>query len=256
MAGGQEFKQGMNKAVQGRGASGPQHQESDNYKTQGSHLIGGGAWDRQVQRESQSFNNAAVSGSRNADNIAAYANASKQATSSNGNFSQDQYNKWTNSAREQSNTSKQQEANSNFSGNRITNNVDYSNTKRKENIANNEGFAMGMTQDYMNMAKDSREQNTAQAQKFANTTTQKYLDMNKENQVVDLGKLDQLVRSAAGRDEAKSKAQGLYTYGDMYSYSKKELPQWSAPPESKPVKGPDFDKMYDKVTGDINSITI
>ena len=37
----------------------------------GPSLIGGGAWDTQVQRESQQFNNAAVSGSRGAENIAA-----------------------------------------------------------------------------------------------------------------------------------------------------------------------------------------
>ena len=251
MAGGQGFQQGMNRA-----AAGPQHQEKDNYKAQGSHLIGGGAWDRQVARESQTYNNAAVSGSRNAENIAAYANASKQATASNGNFSADQYNKWTNSARDQSNTSKQQEAASNFSGNRVTNNVNYSNAKRNQNLASNEGVSMNVTQNFVNNAKNSREQNTQMATQFANNTTQKYLAMNKGNQAADIGKLDQAVRSSSMRDQAKSQIQGLNTYGDMYRYGRESLPQWNSSQAGKPVQTPDFSKMYKNISGDIKDIKI
>jgi hypothetical protein len=81
MAGGNEFQQKMKQASEGPGGQ--------SHKTSAPTLIGADAWDRQVSRESQQFNNDAVSGSRNADNIAAYAAASKSGTASNGNFSID-----------------------------------------------------------------------------------------------------------------------------------------------------------------------
>ena len=249
MAGGEGFKQGMKRASRPRG-------ESDNYKTQGSHLIGGGAWDRQVQRESQSFNNAAVSGSRNADNIAAYANASKQATAGNNTFSQDTAKGWASTARNESNTNKQQEADSNFSGQRIQDNVNFANANRENNEKQNEGFAMGITKDYMQNAKDSREDNTAKATEFADRTVDKYIQKNKDTQAIDVNALDQAVRGASMKDEAKSQVFSNNTFGDMYSYSKKKLPVWNASKPAKPVEQPDFNAMYGKTTKDIKDISI
>ena len=76
MAGGQEFKQGMQKASRPRGGSGNEPS-----------LIGAGAWDRQVGRESAQKDNAAIQGSTGASNLADYINVSKSATQGNNDFS-------------------------------------------------------------------------------------------------------------------------------------------------------------------------
>ena len=250
MAGGEGFKQGMKRASKPRG------QESDNYKTQGAHLIGGGAWDRQVQRESSSFDNAAVAGSRNAENIAAYANASKQATAANGSFSQDTAKGWNSTSRNESNTNKQQEADSNFSGQRIQNNVNYANANRKNNINNNEGFSMGVTNDFVNNAKEHREENTELATQFADRTVDKYIQKNKDTQAINVGALDKAVRGAPINDAAQAQVFSKNTFGDMYSYSRKKLPKWTPASKPKPVEQPDFNAMYGQATKDIKDIDI
>ena len=246
MAGDNEFQTKMKQA-----ASGPGGQE---HKTKPATLFGADAYDRQVQRESQQFNNAAVSGSRNAENIAAYANASKQATASNGNFSIDAANKYTNNARQQSNTNKQQDAG--FSDNRINNNVDYANRQQDRNLAKNEGFAMKTTNNFINNAKDHREDNTAKATQFANNTVQKYMSMNKGNQAINVGGLDQQIRKAPIVDRAYSTVQGVNTYGDMYRYGREQLPGFEKPDPAKEVERPDFEKMYNSVTDDMRNIKV
>ena len=246
MAGDNEFQSKMKQA-----ASGPGGQE---HKTKPATLFGADAYDRQVERESQSFNNAAVSGSRNAENIQAYAEASKKATQSNGNFSIDSANKYVNNARSQGNTNKQE--NKGFSDNRINNNVNYANAQQDRNLAKNEGFAMNTTNNFVNNAKGHREDNTAKATQFANNTVQKYMSMNKGNQVTNVAKLDQGIRQAPMYDKAKSEVQGMKTYGDMYRYGREGLPNFSPGGDAKPVETPDFRGIYNDTRDDINSIKI
>ena len=246
MAGGNEFQQKMKSA-----ASGPGGQE---HKTKPASLIGGGAYDTQVQRESQQFNNAAVSGSRGAENIAAYANVSKSATQSNGDFSINNANKYVNNSRDQSNTNKQQ--NAGFSDKRVTNNVNYANRQMDNNMARNEGFAMTTTNNFVNNSKNHREDNTAKATQFANQTVDKYVAKNKDNQSVNVEKLDQGVRSQPIVDKAYSTVQGLNTYGDMYSYGRNELPAWKQGEPMKGVEQPDFKGMYDQTKKDLDEYKI
>ena len=246
MAGGNEFQSKMQQAAKGPG--GQEH------KTKPASLFGADAYDRQVQRESQSFNNAAISGSRNAENIQAYANASKQATAANGNFSVDTGNKWSNAGREQKKINKEDQKG--FSDNRITNNVNYANSQRGNNIKNNEGFAMGITNDYINNAKEHREDNTRKAADFATRTVNKYINMNKGIQPTNVAALDQQVRKAPIVDKAKSEVQGLKTYGDMYRYGREGLPTFNMPNPMKEVEKPDLDKIGDKYSDKIEDMKI
>jgi hypothetical protein len=246
MAGDNQFQSEMKKA-----ASGPGGQE---HKTKPASLIGGGAWDTQVQRESQQFNNAAVSGSRGAENIAAYANVSKSATQGNGSFSIDNANKYVNNSRDQSNTNKAQ--NAGFSDKRVSNNVGFANKQRANNMAENEGFAMNTTNNFVNNAKNHREDNTAKAQNFANQTVDKYMAKNKANQSVNVEALDKQVRQTPIVDNAYSTVQGNNTFGDMYSYGRKELPSWSMPDPMKGVESPDFGGIYDKTKKDLDEYKV
>ena len=246
MAGDNQFQSKMKQAAKGPG--GQEH------KTKPASLIGADAYDRQVNRESQSFNNSAISGSRNAENIQAYANASKQATASNGDFSINAGNKWASAARDQKNRNKEDQKG--FSDNRITNNVNYANAQQDRNLSKNEGFAMRTTNNFINNAKAHREDNTSKAQQFANNTVSKYMDMNKNNQSINVAKLDQAIRQAPMYDKARSDLQGLNTYGDMYSYGRKELPNFTPGGDAKPVETPDFRGIYNDTRDDINSTKI
>tara|TARA_R110002012_G_scaffold3466_1_gene16082 strand:+ start:245 stop:985 length:741 start_codon:yes stop_codon:yes gene_type:complete len=241
MAGSQGFKQGMQNASKPRGgrAGGPQ-------------LIGADAWDRQVGRESAQKDNAAVQGSTGASNLADYINVSKSATQGNQDFSIDSANKYVDSSRAQSEISK--ENNAGFSQQRVEGNVDYANVQMDNNMRRNEGFAMGTTKNFMNNAKESREDNTAKATAFADQTVDKYIAKNKANQAINVGALDQQVRSAPITDNAYGTLQGKNTYGDMYSYSRKELPSWK---QGSPMKGqemPDFNEMYDRTKKDLDKV--
>ena len=187
MAGGNDFQQKMKQAANGPGGQ--------SHKTSAPSLIGADAWDRQVGRESAQFNNAAVSGSRGAENIAAYANVSKSATAANGNFSINQGNKWVNSSRDQSNVNKEQ--NAGFSDQRRDNSVNYANQQQDKNIKKSEGFAMGVTNQFINNAKDHREDNTAKATSFADRTVDKYIQKNKDTQAINVAALDQSGASSA-----------------------------------------------------------
>jgi len=246
MAGGNQFQKDMQSAAKGPG--GQEH------KTKPASLIGGGAWDTQVKRESQQFDNAAVSGSRGAENIAAYANVSKSATQANGNFSIDNANKYVNNSRDQSKINKAD--NAGFSDKRREENVNFANKQMDNNMERNEGFAMGTTNNFINNAKEHREENTELATAFADRTVDKYIQKNKDTQAINVGQMDQVVRSAPINDRAYGTIQGKHTFGDMYSYSRKELPAWQRGESMKGVESPDFKGMYNQTKKDLDDYKV
>ena len=217
-------------------------------------MIGAGAWDRQVDRESAQKNNAAIQGSTGASNLADYINVSKSATQANGNFSIDNANKYVNSSRDQSKINKKD--NEGFSDKRREDNVNFANKQMDNNMARNEGFAMGTTKNFMNNAKESREDNTAKATAFADRTVDKYLQKNKDNQAINVGKMDETVRKAPMIDQAYGKLEGKNTFGDMYAYSRKELPAWQRGESMKGVETPDFQGMYNQTKKDLDEYKV
>ena len=245
MAGSPEFKLGM------QNASKPKNQESDNYKTQGSHLIGGGAYDRQVQRDS---GGSGGGGGGGGNSIQDYINLSKSATQGNQDFSVNSANKFTNNTRDQSNVNKEQ--NKGFSDNRINNNSNFANSQQDKAFSKNEGFAMNTTNNFVNNAKEHREDNTAKATQFADQTTDKYLEKNKQWQTTDVAALDRNIRQAPMVDKANSQVQANNTYGDMYSYGRNNLPNYSQPNKPSKIEQPDFAGMSDKYIDKIDNYKI
>ena len=226
MAGSQEFQQGVKKASQPMG--GREHINSSPQLFGSTGLKGAGAWDTQMQRESQAQASSAATGSYGAKNLANYINVSKTATQGNQDFSINTGNKYVNNA----------------------------NTHRQTNIENNKGFAMDTTKQFVNYADQMRDSNSAKSKQFAQSTVQSYIDMNKANQSTNVAALDKHIRSQPIVDNAYGTMQGLNTYGDMYRYGREELPDWKKPEPQKPVKQPDFQGMYDQSRKDINNIKI
>ena len=247
MAGGQDFQQGMKNASKPGGGGG-------GGRAGGPQLIGAGAWDRQVERESAQKDNAAVQGSTGAANLADYINVSKSATQGNGDFSIDNANKYVDNSRDQSKTNKAD--NAGFSDKRREDNVDFANKQMDNNMKRNEGFAMGTTNNFINNAKDHREDNTAKATAFADRTVDKYIQKNKDTQAINVGEFDKQVRQAPIVDNAYGTLQGNKTFGDMYSYSKKELPAWQRGESMKGTESPDFQGMYDQTKDDLDKYKV
>jgi len=57
-------------------------------------------------------------------------------------------------------------------------------------------------------------------------------------------------------DEAKSKLEGLKTFGDMYRYGRESLPDFKTPAPMEAVETPDFEGMYKRTKDDIDDIDI
>jgi len=246
MAGGNQFQKDMQSAAKGPG--GQEH------KTKPASLFGADSWDRQVGRETAQKDNAAIQGSNSASNLADYINVSKSATQGNNDFSIDNANKYVNNSRDQSKTNKAD--NAGFSNQRREENVNFANKQMDNNMARNDGFAMGTTKNFMNNAKESREDNSAKATEFADRTVNKYMQKNKDNQAINVGAMDQQVRQAPIVDQAYGTLQGKNTYGDMYSYGRKELPAWQRGESMKGVESPDFKGMYDQTKKDLDDYKI
>ena len=216
-----------------------------------STMFGADAWAQQADREKLTFKPQDVGGNTGStmNSIIEYGTASNSANQASSGFGSAKTNEYTNDARAQSEVSK--EANKGFSDNRITNNTNFANAAAGRAAERNKGFTMPVINNMTNNAKAHREDNTAKATQFANQSVSKYLKMNKANQSVDIGALDQTIRKAPIINQSQQQVQGGYTYGDMYSYGKNNLPNYSMPENPSKIEGPDFDSMYDKVTGDI-----
>jgi len=241
MAGSQGFQKGMQKASKPRGAG-------------NDGLFGAGMWDKQVGREGDVENNSAVTGETGASNLANYIDVSKSATQGNNDFSIDNANKYVNNSRYQSEVNKVN--NAGFSGNRMTNNVNFGNDQMDNNMARNEGFAMKTTNNFVNNVKNHREDNTAKATQFANSAVDKYLAKNKGTQSTNVNSLDTTVRSAPINDQAYSTVQSNNTYGDMYSYSRKEMPAWQQATPMKGTETPDFQGLYNQTKDDLDKYKV
>lgn len=84
----------------------------------------------------------------------------------------------------------------------------------------------------------------------------KYIRLGQASQSVDISALDQRIHQRPLYHEAKSKLEGLKTYGDSARWSKENMSKFQRPEPMKAVESPDFDKMYDRSRDDLNSLTL
>ena len=84
----------------------------------------------------------------------------------------------------------------------------------------------------------------------------KYIQNAAKTNPINIEALDKSIRQRPLYHEAKSKLEGLKTFGDTARWSREALPDFKMPTPMEGVKAPDFDKMYDKSRDDIDSIDI
>lgn len=76
------------------------------------------------------------------------------------------------------------------------------------------------------------------------------------SQTFDIEALDRNIRQRPLYHEAKSKLEGLKTYGDSARWSREMLPDFKMPEPMEAVEKPDFDKIYDRTKDDLDSLKI
>ena len=73
---------------------------------------------------------------------------------------------------------------------------------------------------------------------------------------IDVEALDKQIRKAPLYHGAKAELANLNTFGDMYSYGRRELPDWKQPTPMEGVEAPDFSEMYERTKADLDDCTI
>ncbi len=84
----------------------------------------------------------------------------------------------------------------------------------------------------------------------------KYIQNAAKTNPIDITALDKSIRQRPLYHEAKSKLEGLKTFGDVARWSREDLPNWAMPEPMEAVESPDFDKMYDRTKSDLDDLKI
>ena len=84
----------------------------------------------------------------------------------------------------------------------------------------------------------------------------KYIQMGQASQSVDIAGLDQRIHQRPIYHEAKSKLEGLKTYGDSARWSKENMVPFQRPEPMKAVEKPDFEGMYDRSRDDLDKLKL
>tara|TARA_B100001094_G_scaffold278087_1_gene287306 strand:- start:102 stop:782 length:681 start_codon:yes stop_codon:yes gene_type:complete len=84
----------------------------------------------------------------------------------------------------------------------------------------------------------------------------KYIQMGQASQSVDIAGLDQRIHQRPMYHEAKSKLEGLKTYGDSARWSKENIVPFQRPEPMKGVEKPDFEGMYNRSKSDLNELEL
>lgn len=114
-------------------------------------------------------------------------------------------------------------------------------------IAQGGSSSVDKYQQYIDFNKGNQSPERSDGSSIAN----KYVANAKAANPINVQALDYHIRRAPMYDKARSEMEGLKTYGDMYRFGREELPNWSMPTPMEGVEKPDFDGIYNKVTGDI-----
>ena len=84
----------------------------------------------------------------------------------------------------------------------------------------------------------------------------KYIQNAAKTNPINIEALDKSIRQRPLYHEAKSKLEGLRTFGDVARWSREQLPDFKLPEPMEAVKTPDFDKMYDRSKSDLDDLKI
>lgn len=84
----------------------------------------------------------------------------------------------------------------------------------------------------------------------------KYIRNAAASNPIDIVALDKHIRRGPLYHEAKSEIAGLLTYGDKYRNARENPLGWSQPDPMEGIEKPDFESIYSRTKGDIDSIKL
>lgn len=84
----------------------------------------------------------------------------------------------------------------------------------------------------------------------------KYIRNAAKTNPINIEKLDASIRQRPLYHEAKSKLEGLKTFGDVARWSREALPDFKLPDPMEAVEKPDFEGMYNRSKSDLDELEI
>ena len=84
----------------------------------------------------------------------------------------------------------------------------------------------------------------------------KYIRNAAKTNPINIEKLDHSIRMRPLYHEAKSKLEGLKTFGDVARWSREALPDFKLPDPMEAVEKPDFEGMYNRSKSDLDELEI
>jgi len=84
----------------------------------------------------------------------------------------------------------------------------------------------------------------------------KYIRNAAKTNPINIEKLDASIRQRPLYHEAKSKLEGLRTFGDVARWSREALPDFKLPDPMEAVEKPDFEGMYNRSKSDLDELEI
>tara|TARA_Y100000766_G_scaffold233628_1_gene208383 strand:+ start:108 stop:725 length:618 start_codon:yes stop_codon:yes gene_type:complete len=105
---------------------------------------------------------------------------------------------------------------------------------------------------YANMNKQLQSGDANDGSSIAN----KYIQNAARTNPINIEALDRSIRQRPLYHEAKSKLEGLKTFGDTARWSREQLPDFKLPEPMEGVDAPDFEGMYNRSKKDLDSLEI
>ena len=84
----------------------------------------------------------------------------------------------------------------------------------------------------------------------------KYIQNAAKTNPINIEALDKSIRQRPLYHEAKSKLEGLRTFGDVARWSREQLPDFKMPAPMEGVEAPDFEGMYNRSKSDLDDLKI
>ena len=105
---------------------------------------------------------------------------------------------------------------------------------------------------YANMNKQLQSGDANDGSSIAN----KYIQNAARTNPINIEALDRSIRQRPLYHEAKSKLEGLKTFGDTARWSREQLPDFKMPAPMEGVDAPDFEGMYNRSKKDLDKLEI
>lgn len=127
--------------------------------------------------------------------------------------------------------------------------------EREKYLEDNDIAQGGSTFDFVSELSDLNK-NLQQGEDDGSAIAMKYIHNAAKTNPINIEALDHNIRMRPLYHEAKSKLEGLKTFGDVARWSREALPDFKLPEPMEAVEKPDFEGMYNRSKSDLDDLEI